>query len=134
MGRTIASITNRLEDKFQKWEEYKRMLRSDKRFELEELKDKVMNERNAILESNEPDLSTPILLTMILDLKTQIERLKNEVEYLRLNNGRETKRRDSIKMKGEEQRKNTDRKRETPVESLNLVKPKEERTEILLNL
>lgn len=110
------------------------MLRSDKRFELEELKDKVMNERNAILESNEPDLSTPILLTMILDLKTQIERLKNEVEYLRLNNGRETKRRDSIKMKGEEQRKNTDRKRETPVESLNLVKPKEERTEILLNL
>jgi len=62
------------------------MLRQDKKSAFRELKRATGAYRKAIVESNEPNIAVPILLSMVIELKSQLDRVEDEVEVLRIKN------------------------------------------------
>jgi hypothetical protein len=69
MGRTIPSISARLERKFVDWKGFEECLPNEDRKIYRELAETVKNFRAAISESGEYDLAVPILLAMLISVK-----------------------------------------------------------------
>lgn len=86
MKRTVPKVTYRVETKFDKWSKYEEMLSPVNKREFRDLKSKVKNYRGAILESDESNSSIPILLSMIVQLKSELEDLKDRVQLDRIRN------------------------------------------------
>lgn len=84
MGRTIPSVTYRMDSKFDKWRKFEEMLSPGKRQDLKDLQSKVKNYRSAILEADEADTTVPILLSMIVELKSELENLRDRVQLERI--------------------------------------------------
>ena len=78
MGRSIPSVTARLDSKLQEWSEFERQLNTESRQAYRELASKAKNFRASICESNEPDISIAMLLAMAVALKREINELKGK--------------------------------------------------------
>ena len=68
MGRTIPSITYRLESKFQQWEKFGKLLSGSERAAFQKLVAVAKNRRTAIAEADEPDLGVAIPLAIATHL------------------------------------------------------------------
>lgn len=60
------------------------MLRDDKKRTFKQLKRATGSYRKAIVECNEPNIAVPLLLSMVIELKSQLEVVEDEVEILRI--------------------------------------------------
>lgn len=72
--------------RLKKWGEYESMLREDKKRAYRQLKQATGAYKQAIVESNDPNIAVPILLSMVIELRSQLERVEDEVEVLRIKN------------------------------------------------
>jgi hypothetical protein len=69
MGRTIPSVTCRLDSRLRKWEKFGRLLGPEERRAFRELVALARNRRTAIGEADEADIGVAILLAMATHLK-----------------------------------------------------------------
>ena len=77
MGRSIPSITYRLESKLSQWNEAAKTLPEPERKAFLELVSLVKNRRTAIDATDEPDLSVAVLLVLLLHLKGEVNVLRD---------------------------------------------------------
>ena len=66
MGRTIPSITHRLDSKLSQWEKFGMLLSIGEQEAFGRLKSIIKNRRTAIAEADEGDLGVAILLAMAI--------------------------------------------------------------------
>lgn len=76
MGRTVPSESFRLDTKMSQWENYSRALMGSRRDAYEELAALLKLYRTAISEAGESDITVPILLSMIIEMKTELNELR----------------------------------------------------------
>lgn len=74
MGRTIASVSRRIEERMARWENFARHLRGDEREAFARLARAVKDMRGAIDAADEPDLAVAMLLAIAVHLEAENER------------------------------------------------------------
>lgn len=77
MGRTIPSITHRLDSKIRQWQRFAKLLNAKEREEFKELVSAIKNKRSAIDAADEADLGIAILLAMVVHMKGELDENKN---------------------------------------------------------
>ena len=78
MGRSIPSISHRLDSKIMQWQRFAKLLNAREREAFLALISSVKNRREAIAAADEADLSVAILLAMVVKMKDELnERDKN---------------------------------------------------------
>lgn len=71
MGRSIPSVTQRINSKLAQWEKYRRMLPPERQEAFSRLAAEALNSRTAIDAADEPDIGVAILLSMITCLESE---------------------------------------------------------------
>jgi hypothetical protein len=69
MGRSIPSISHRLDARIRQWEKFGKQLHGKEREAFEDLISVIRNRRTAIEAADEADLGVAILLAMVTHLK-----------------------------------------------------------------
>ena len=71
MGRSIPSITYRIDTKIRQWDKFSKLLNTCEQKAYRKLVSVVRNRRTAIAEADESDLGVAILLAMAIHLEDQ---------------------------------------------------------------
>ena len=78
MGRSIPSISHRLDSKIVQWQRFVKLLNAKEREAFLNLISSVKNKREAIAAADEADLGVAILLAVVVKMKCDLdERDKN---------------------------------------------------------
>jgi len=80
MGRTIPSITFRIEEKMRRWSRFAKLLNEEERKAFLELTAIVKNRRSAIDALDEADINMAILVAAVTEMKGEINVLRRTVE------------------------------------------------------
>jgi hypothetical protein len=73
VGRTIPSISHRLENKLRQWDRFSKHLHGRDRKAFSELVSVIKNHRTAIDAADEADLGVAILLALVMHLKGELD-------------------------------------------------------------
>lgn len=73
MGRSIPSISHRLDSKISQWQKFAKLLNAKERQAFLELLSVVKNRRSAIDAADEADIGVAILLAMVVHLKGELD-------------------------------------------------------------
>jgi hypothetical protein len=80
VGRTIPSISHRLESKLRQWERFSKQLHGRDRKAYSELVSVIRNHRTAIDAADEADLGVAILLAVATHLKGELDERTGDEE------------------------------------------------------
>ena len=78
MGRTIPSISHRLDERLRQWDRFGRQLHGKERKAFQDLLAAVRNRRSAVDAADEADLGVAILLAAITYMKGQMDERAGE--------------------------------------------------------
>ena len=78
MGRSIPSISFRLDEKMRQWERFAKLLNAQEREAFDELIAVIRNRRSAIDAADESDIGVAILLAIIVQMRGEIDVLKRQ--------------------------------------------------------
>jgi hypothetical protein len=78
IGRSIPSISHRLDSKIRDWQRFAKLLNAKEREAFNELISSIKNKRTAIDAADEADLGIAILLAMIVNLKGELNEKPKE--------------------------------------------------------
>lgn len=70
MGRTIPSVSTRLEAKLSQWEHFARLLPPHEREAFLQIASDIRNRRSAIDAADEPDIGLAMLLAALVSMKS----------------------------------------------------------------
>ena len=76
MGRSIPSISHRLDCKIRQWERFAKLLNAKEREAFLDLISSVKNRREAIGGADEADLGIAVLLAMVVRMKVELNEYK----------------------------------------------------------
>ena len=89
MGRSIPSITYRLDTRIRRWDRLSRLLSMSEQRAYRKLVSVARNRRTAIAEADEPDLGVAILLAMAIYMEDQYVQDRNPSEEKHQDRGRQ---------------------------------------------
>lgn len=87
MGRTVPSYRQALEEEIAKWSKMLRVLRPEHRKALEELFNTARNLASAGSYAARPSVYESMVLTMLVKMQAEIDKLKRELDELRRRQG-----------------------------------------------
>jgi hypothetical protein len=78
MGRSIPSISHRLDSKIRQWQRFAKLLNQKEKEAFAKLMSTIKNKREAIDAADEADIGVAILLAMIVSTKGEIHEKPKE--------------------------------------------------------
>jgi len=88
MGRSIPSISYRLDEKMRQWERFAKLLPKEEQEAFTSLIPLIRNRRSAIDGADESDIGVAILLAIIVQMRGEIDVLKRGGKKYRVTEGR----------------------------------------------
>ena len=83
MGRTVPSYRQALEAELQRWMKMARLLRPEHKAALEEIAEAARSLAGAASYAANPSVADSALLSALIKLQAEVDRLKREVEELK---------------------------------------------------
>jgi len=83
MGKTVESYRMAIEDEIQRWKGFAKALRSEDREAFEALMDACRSHASAGSNAVQPILFEPMVMSMLLSLQKQLQRVQKELDALK---------------------------------------------------